>query len=655
MKKIRKNRVCRIVNIFITFFLISSFLYSETAFAFSGLSETKKSYLQINSAFDQDPRNEEWRTEILERLKRMTGETGAVNPNDYILVEGVEDSEYIALPLDKIQPKEGEGFYRVKEGQTIVNKYSTEAPYIYTFGLVTCAAVTLYDPKTKTGLMSHTLLTKPFSQNAPALDMERYVLFLVNKFLGAGGTLNDLEITVVWGRDRDRHEISRMTELVIFLKRLKHKKFKIDASKTEILRGACINLNNGEAGIVAMRGRWKNAVPYNGCVNKEAGASLAKELKRQVYRTAVHHDELSKRQIIEQIVNEAREFIEKHKQRFWQKGLRITTCFGHAIEAQRRLLKKGINSKIFYYIRGAIYHAWAQTDDGWVIDGYTVNPEGGIYIERINEAFTNEYKGDDVFCLEEQDKMRMQEDRQKWIEEARRIESELGIARHELAHIQGKGHQNDEGMRIVRGIAKSERDKSNLPETQVKHTKILLNGLLPAKLGDRIYEIRYGARRLSESQQEVVKAYIELLKSKVSNPNNIIAVPFMDDGRDYIFKILCKRNNRDVIGEGRVGIDTEGELGSYPLCVIGMLNIAFAASNIPNNMEGECPEKYIPLIQFIRNQYAEITGEKLELPNITAEGLFDALRNIKLPEPQKVDLDTAEELDHLAKQLLASA
>jgi len=183
-------------------------------------------------------------------------------------------------------------------------------------------------------------------------------------------------------------------------------------------------------------------------------------------------------------------------------------------------------------------------------------------------------------------------------------------------------------------------------------TRTLLNTLVQAEFEGRIYEIKYDTSRLSQSQQGIIKVYIEILKSRVSNPDNIVTRPFRGVKKNYIIKVICKDAHKQLIGEGQVDVAGEDKLGIYPLRIIGMLNIAFAASNIPNYL-GQIDE-YKPMIKFIQNQYRDITGEELELPD-SVEGMLAVIKKIDLPEPEKMDLDEADRLNKLAELLLDAA
>ena len=91
------------------------------------------------------------------------------------------------------------------------------------------------------------------------------------------------------------------------------------------------------------------------------------------------------------------------------------------------------------------------------------------------------------------------------------------------------------------------------------------------------------------------------------------------------------------IGEGRVYIDEYDERkDGEALRLIGMLNMAFLASQIPNNTPPDEIGKYEPLLDIIKKQFRELSGidpasDKLL---ITAEGI-----RIKLPRSVVIPLD----------------
>lgn len=235
---------------------------------------------------------------------------------------------------------------------------------------------------------------------------------------------------------------------------------------------------------------------------------------------------------------------------------------------------------------------------------------------------------------------------------SRGVEAGAVIAKHDLNHIYNNNHDEyDEGMNLVRSIAQYEialiKDVDNL--------KDLLNTLM---IGDftqnRIYKVKFDKTRLSDTQVSIISEYIEVLRKRVSNPDNIKLIPFTESQRDYIIQVEYCDLHGQVLGKGQINIEGEEELYNCSLRIIGMINIAFAVANIPNKLTDDQVEGYKPLIDFIQNQYKSITGDELTIPD-SVEGMLKATRKIILPKPQKINLDEANRLNTLAIQLLTSA
>ena len=187
---------------------------------------------------------------------------------------------------------------------------------------------------------------------------------------------------------------------------------------------------------------------------------------------------------------------------------------------------------------------------------------------------------------------------------------------------------------------------------------LTLDLLHEALMSNRNYEIKYDASRLSPSQIDMIETYIGLLQKRASNSNSIKAKPFssIKGSKESLIAVYCTGDN--FKGEGHVDIEIpEGKMQDYLLRIAGMLNIALAASNIPNNAtEEEVKTTYGPIIGFIKNQYKKILGSELVIP----DGLEDMLKTIRyivltLPKAYRMPLEKIEEYNRLAKQALIAA
>ena len=105
------------------------------------------------------------------------------------------------------------------------------------------------------------------------------------------------------------------------------------------------------------------------------------------------------------IAQEVREFIEKHKQEFWKKRLRITSCECHSFEVERRLKRQGIECDVFFKVYNwegeTFLHVWVETTDGYIIDacpdcgklGGAVKPPRVLKHSKIKG---DEYRGNKI-------------------------------------------------------------------------------------------------------------------------------------------------------------------------------------------------------------------------------------------------------------------
>ena len=189
----------------------------------------------------------------------------------------------------------------------------------------------------------------------------------------------------------------------------------------------------------------------------------------------------------------------------------------------------------------------------------------------------------------------------------------------------------------------------------------VLNDFVPAKLKKgEVYKIRYNKTKFDEYQMNaglsskknspraLLQEYIDLLRMRAPK-GSIKIIPCYRDDRPLIsVSRYTSKDSAKPLGVGNV--DMEGDIRGQPLRIIGMLNMAFAASHIPNDVsEGEL-HKYTSLLDFIRDQYKGITGKKL-----TAKNLLQAIRWIALPAAESIPVQTLEEYYRLTIEQLREA
>lgn len=197
-----------------------------------------------------------------------------------------------------------------------------------------------------------------------------------------------------------------------------------------------------------------------------------------------------------------------------------------------------------------------------------------------------------------------------------------------------------------------------LGQYDTEFATILLSDLLYAQLHeDRIYEIKYDTSRLTFSQVEIIEEYVKLLQARSSNPSSIKLKPFSSaqGSKESLIAVYC--TGKDFKGEGHVDVAIpDGELKDYLLRITGMVNIALASSNIPDNFSKEDVDKYRPIMAYIKNQYKAILGEELAIPD-SPEDILKVIRRIVLglPKSMRMNLDQIEEYNRLAKEALTAA
>ena len=216
----------------------------------------------------------------------------------------------------------------------------------------------------------------------------------------------------------------------------------------------------------------------------------------------------------------------------------------------------------------------------------------------------------------------------------------------------------------VKGPAtiKAEEIKSVYEEFEDKYdtesAAVLYFDLLEAALqDDREYVIKYDQARLSEEQAKTIETYVELLNKR--SPNSKVRLnPFSSarGAQDTFIAVYC--TGKDFKGEGHVEVNVpEGKPEEYLLRITGMVNIALASSNIPDNAtKEELNTTYGPLLGFIKRQYHNILGSDIEISG-TPEEILDTIRYIilSIPKAHKVNSFILREYYELARKALIAA
>lgn len=123
--------------------------------------------------------------------------------------------------------------YEVLQGQYVIQKYSPKTPSLQTFGIGPCVAVTLYDPKTKTGTLAH----------IDSTDKAKSFTNVLNQLKYQGIDLNNLEAHIIGGQTGSSEETVGILYDSIKNNSIKLKEIDVLGDNT---RAIMLNLENGE-------------------------------------------------------------------------------------------------------------------------------------------------------------------------------------------------------------------------------------------------------------------------------------------------------------------------------------------------------------------------------------------------------------------------
>lgn len=244
------------------------------------------------------------------------------------------------------------------------------------------------------------------------------------------------------------------------------------------------------------------------------------------------------------------------------------------------------------------------------------------------------------------------------------------IAKEDISRI---GHIIDAIKDIRMKIGKTEKplDRYEIPGSEIlavgrlvenaydtENARYLLGEVFNAPIDGRIYEIRYDISRLSASQVKVIEEYARALQVRAQRPDNIKARPFRGgaEAKEPLITVRCTGTN--FKGEGSVDVLVQkGELKDYRLRITGMINIALAASNIPDNLTKEQIAVYGDVVRVIKNQYRAIVGKELAVSDESPEDFLKAIRRIvlDLPASDRISIEGIEEYNRAMQQTLAAA
>lgn len=139
----------------------------------------------------------------------------------------------------------------VKEDFTVVNKGRSFRNNLATINLYSCAAIILYDPETRVGLMSHLGLSYIKGSGS------HYVQFLKSEFKKAGGNLGRSKLTVVWGFHSRRENSASLSSVISELADSKISSIEVDSTMGKDLRAADLDLDTGAVTVFSPTKSWE--------------------------------------------------------------------------------------------------------------------------------------------------------------------------------------------------------------------------------------------------------------------------------------------------------------------------------------------------------------------------------------------------------------
>lgn len=182
------------------------------------------------------------------------------------------------------------------------------------------------------------------------------------------------------------------------------------------------------------------------------------------------------------------------------------------------------------------------------------------------------------------------------------------------------------------------------------------SGGISAKLKDgHVYVIRINQSRLSEVPYgvSIIKAYVELLKMRASDPENIILKYSNAEG---LISVQSYKDRNDYNGDrlyGKGTVNVAGQIKDKQVNLPGLFNMAMAAANIRLSLPaGQTYDEYeLGLIETIRNQYKQIYGTDLAVADQDILAFLKDLPAIDKPLP----VDSIESYYKLTYQKLQQA
>jgi len=152
------------------------------------------------------------------------------------------------------------------------------------------------------------------------------------------------------------------------------------------------------------------------------------------------------------------------------------------------------------------------------------------------------------------------------------------------------------------------------------------------------YVVKFDESRISKDQESIIRAYAKLFGENAGLAIKVIGCATSDGLDDSLICVYRQDKKGAVKGKGAIDVKiNSGKVDEYFLRIVGMLNLAFAISSLPDNVDAEeLISKYGISFAFMVDQYKMLSEHDL-LKDIKSGKFKDVHRLIlELPVSDRV-------------------
>ncbi|MBF0253098.1 MAG: AAA family ATPase [Candidatus Omnitrophica bacterium] len=152
------------------------------------------------------------------------------------------------------------------------------------------------------------------------------------------------------------------------------------------------------------------------------------------------------------------------------------------------------------------------------------------------------------------------------------------------------------------------------------------------------YIIRFDGSRISKEQEQIIREYSKLIGSNLNLTIKVLGCDNSKALNNPLLGVYRQNKKGDVLGKGTIDVKLEsGKVNEYFLRIVGMLNIAFSVSALPEDVEqNELLSKYKMSVAIMAEQYKMISNRNLI--NDLLSGRIKDIHSLMLvlPESDKI-------------------